>query len=244
MSIEDYQRDWGYNETFVFSRFLVSELPSEPLYLTNGFLSHVQYNPARYTLSPGFLGAQPKCYIIIHDGRETPAFAAKGIVAVKNPLNNKSLVILSLQPFAHLEAFDPFDMVFDDVLKFLDCIERGDILRPVDFAVCAQHMADHKAFLVGEEEEQVEQQARHAAAVHAMVLAPPPIAPLGRAVGVGGPPPLPRLVPYDNDNTYRSFFSNWERLGGVHRYDPVSMSEVCVKVQVFELIEFLKRERI
>jgi len=96
--------------------------------------------------SAGYHAARSVCYILIaEDGTQVPAVSEKGIVVVENTDNGKIEILLGLGPFAHLQYFPPFTLIFDSVAQMTAFITNPQMIQDVDPAVCAQLLRDERA---------------------------------------------------------------------------------------------------
>jgi hypothetical protein len=95
--------------------------------------------------SHGYRVAQPICYMLIaSDGRQVPAVSDKGILVVENTDNGIIEILLGLRPFAHLEYFPPFTLIFDSLAQMAAYITNEGMILNVDPAVCAQLLRDER----------------------------------------------------------------------------------------------------
>jgi hypothetical protein len=114
--------------------------------------------------------------LIAIDGRQVPAVSDKGILVVENTDNGIIEILLGLRPFAHLEYFPPFTLIFDSLAQMAAFVTNEHMILNVDPAVCAQHLRDERAPRV--------------------LPAPPGIAGLA-APGFPPPPAMPLRDPFE-----------------------------------------------
>jgi hypothetical protein len=96
--------------------------------------------------SEGYRAARSVCYMLIaSDGRQVPAVSDKGIIVVENTDDGKIEILLGLRPFAQLEYFPPFSLIFDSVAQMTAFITNPQMIQDVDPAVCAQLLRDERA---------------------------------------------------------------------------------------------------
>lgn len=96
--------------------------------------------------SSGYRAATPVCYMLIaNDGRQVPAVSDKGILVVENTDNGTIEILLGLRPFAHLEYFPPFTLIFESLAQMAAYITNDRMILNVDPAVCAQLLRDERA---------------------------------------------------------------------------------------------------
>ena len=96
--------------------------------------------------SSGYRAATPVCYMLIaNDGRQVPAVSDKGIIVVENTDNGTIEILLGLRPFAHLEYFPPFTLIFSSLAQMAAYITNDRMILNVDPEVCAQLLRDERA---------------------------------------------------------------------------------------------------
>lgn len=96
--------------------------------------------------SSGYRAATPVCYMLIaNDGRQVPAVSDKGILVVENTDNGTIEILLGLRPFAHLEYFPPFTLIFESLAQMAAYMTNDRMILNVDPEVCAQHLRDERA---------------------------------------------------------------------------------------------------
>ena len=80
--------------------------------------------------SPGYHGAEPKCYTLIAaDGTEVLALSEKGPLVIENTINKKIEICLALIPLAHSQHFPGITLVFESLAQLAAFMTNERMIR-------------------------------------------------------------------------------------------------------------------